>query len=171
MDTLQSIQDSLLLLAAAVETNDAYKTYMIPKVYFSTFYDVTKKDRIGILGRAEYFNQAIHPSVTVSYNRMLGRVMSLGVSWSAYERNYANLGLGATLNIWPVQFYMIGDNFFGLFSNTDFVLDGNKIPSMAIFPVHQKYFNLHFGCNLIFGRKPKVNKAKMQYGPDYLFKY
>lgn len=150
-DTLEKLMDSLVDIFDVKDDDKAFKTWVGPKFYLSASYMLTDKDRFAGLFRAEFYKGDFYPSLTVGYERKLGRYASIMANYSAYLNNYANLGYGITFNTGPVQWYFMQDNFLAYFLPND-----------------TKYFNLHFGLNLIFGRG-KDSKPRMGYGPDYLF--
>lgn len=130
------ILDSLEEIFKIDEAHTNYKTNLSTQIYLGTNYSITEKSNAGILLYAQIFDKAVHPGIALSYNQKVGKWLSFSGSYSIYNRSYNNLGLGLALNGGPVQFYIVSDNVLG-----------------AIFPQNTKNLHLHFGINLMFGRK------------------
>jgi len=128
--------DSLEKIFKIEEAHTNYKTNLSTQIYLGTNYSITEKSNAGILLYAQVFDKSIHPGLALSYNQRVGKWLSFSGSYSIYNRSYNNLGLGLTLARGPVQLYIASDNVLG-----------------AIFPQNTKNLHLHFGINLMFGRK------------------
>ncbi|MCE9540354.1 MAG: DUF5723 family protein [Bacteroidetes bacterium] len=129
------IIDSLEQIFKIDEAHAAYKTNLSTQIYLGTNYSITDKINAGVLIYGQIFDKAVHPGVALSYNQKVGRWLNFSASYSMYNRSYNNFGLGLAFN-GPVQFYIASDNVLG-----------------AFFPQNTKNLHLHFGINLMFGRK------------------
>ena len=118
--------------------NTPYSRFLSTQIYLGGTYKLTEKINTGILFYGQIFDKSIHPGLALSYNQRVGRWLSFSATYSIYNRSYNNVGLGFALNPGAVQFYMVSDNLLG-----------------ALFPQNAKNLHLHFGVNLIFGRKTK----------------
>jgi hypothetical protein len=134
--------DSLRTIFDITETANAYRQKLPARFYFSAAYDLTPRQKIGILSRAELYNGQLYPSFTFSYNVMPIHAFSMAVSYSVIHWNYRNLGLGFNLNLGPLQIYLVSDNIFGGFQ-----------------PHTMQHFNARLGLNWVFGYRPKKEDA------------
>lgn len=132
---VQEALDSLGRVFKAKETHDSYKTNLPTQVNLSSNYTIDDKSFAGALVHTEFFKKTIQPTVTLSYNRMVGRHLSVAASYSYINHTFDNIGLGMSTSAGPVQLYIVSDNVLGLIS-----------------PLDHHNTHVHFGINLIFGR-------------------
>ncbi len=128
------VTDSIIDLFVLEETTRAYNLMMAPKFFLSAAYNLTPMHKFAILGRGELFAGNFYPSITASYNFQPVNRFGSTLSYSIIHGNYHNLGLGFHLNIWPVQLYVVADNYF-----------------TALQPQTFQNFNIHFGLNIAAG--------------------
>ncbi|TVQ10768.1 MAG: hypothetical protein EA361_13435 [Bacteroidetes bacterium] len=126
--------DSIIDLFNLQETTSAYALMMAPKFFVSAAYNLTPMHRFALLGRGEVFAGGFYPSITASYNFQPINRFGSTLSYSIIHGNYHNLGLGFHVNIWPVQLYVVADNYFP-----------------ALQPHTFQTFNIHFGLNIAAG--------------------
>lgn len=140
--------DTIVSIFKPVSNHNAYKSPLGTKVYLSGAYNLKEKDgavtdRIGLLIKSEFYDRALHPAFTLSYNKKVGNVLSFTGAYSIANRNFLNLGLGLALNLGPIQVYWATDNIIGIFA-----------------PAQAKLYTVHCGMNLIFGYKEKTKRAE-----------
>jgi hypothetical protein len=128
--------DSLSKIFKIDTLHQGYTTKLSTQVYLGANYNITEKGTAGVILYGQVFDQSVHPGIAFSYNHKLFNWLSLSASYSAYNRSFGNLGVGAAFTGGPVQLYIVTDNVFGM-----------------ILPQHAKNIQLHFGINLLFGRK------------------
>ncbi len=119
---------------------DSYKTYLTPKAYLGASYKLNHKIKAGLLLRAAFYQQAFHPSLTLSANFRLARWFETVASYSIINNSYSNVGIGFAARAKWFQFFMMSDNVFGF-----------------IWPQSTRNINFRMGMNLIFGCKKKQN--------------
>ncbi len=114
----------------------------------------TKKlsGKAGALVHGELFRGSIRPSLTLSYTQNVGRILQATASYSMTNRAYNNLGLGMSLNLGFLQFYVVTDNI--LAARTAKLSNDNQ---SFTYPYNAKNIHIRTGINLTFGR---VNKDK-----------
>ncbi len=139
-------RDSIIDLFNLQETTNAYTLMMAPKFFLSAAYNLTHMHRIALLGRGEVFAGGFYPSVTASYNFQPVNRFGSTLSYSIIHGNYHNLGLGFHVNIWPVQLYVVADNY---------------IPALR--PHTFQTFNIHFGLNIAAGFAPKRSEPSYRW--------
>jgi len=90
----------------------------------------------------------------------LGYTWSFTGTYSIYPHSYNNFGLGATINLGFIQFYIITDNLalpnFGIsyFTNRDTPPEEN---SATLWLKKAQLVNFHFGINFNFGCKDRLD--------------
>ncbi|MDD3877673.1 MAG: DUF5723 family protein [Bacteroidales bacterium] len=143
-DGFEILMDTLEKTFDFKETSNAYSTWLPGIVYLTGVYNLTRKDKIGLLVRADIFNSKILPSYTLSYNKRFFNFLSAVASYSIMNRSYTNIGFGMSLQLGPFQIYALNDNIYGLFA-----------------PTKSKNTNIHFGLNLVFGYRIKPPEAPL----------
>lgn len=137
--------DSLNQFFIPEENNLSYTTSLPARVMLSGTWDYLNRNRLGILLEGELFNNRLLPSVSIMYQRKVGRALTVQGCWTAYRNTYANLGLGLSFQLLGFQYYLASSNILA-----------------PILPYHSKSFSVQTGFNILIGRK--------KYLPPYLRK-
>ncbi|MBU0487783.1 MAG: hypothetical protein KKD31_07505 [Bacteroidetes bacterium] len=151
-ETLADLLDSIQETFNIIEKNEDYNSPLNTKLYLNAVYTVNEKGKAGALLGFDFYNRGLHPSLTLSYNHRFGNILSLTGSYSMKNRNYANIGFGAALNLGPLQLYFVTDNILSMLIY-DKITDGGDFG--VPIPRYTRYMNGHFGINFIFGYKKK----------------
>ncbi len=141
-NSFEQLTDSILDIFDVEETTNAYRTMLPPKFFVSAAFTPGRKHRFAILGRGEYYAGTIYPSFTASYNLQVAPMLGTSVSYSVIHWNYNNVGFGLHLNLGPLQFYTVLDNFLG-----------------ALRPHTIQTATVHFGLNIVTHYRKKVDPA------------
>lgn len=128
------ITDSLKEAFNVRETNEAYNTPLVGRIYIGANYKLSEKLMVGGVAQSEFYKGSIRPSLTANANYKLTKWIGLGASYSMINRSFNNLGVGINLNPGPVQIYVVSDN----------ILSGFR-------PQHARHAQVRLGLNLIFG--------------------
>ncbi|MFZ6013358.1 MAG: DUF5723 family protein, partial [Bacteroidota bacterium] len=122
-----------------------YRTPIPGKIYFSGNYEIKKNLFVGALLFAEKFRGRFAPGFSATVHKEFGRRFSTSLSYTITQRAFNNLGLGLSLNLPPIQIYLVGDNLL----RAPFALaaDGN----LNSFVNNTRYFNVRAGLNFVFG--------------------
>jgi len=142
------ISDSLLLtFDNQLETNNAYKDGLVPRIYIGGAYNINETNKVGALFHGEYFRGVFYPSFTLSYNYKLPRWIGASASYSIMNGSFFNLGLGLSFNMGPVQLYLVSDNFGALLN----------LATVSGVPVPYKANTMHVrtGIGLTFAKYEK----------------
>jgi hypothetical protein len=151
----QAISDSLKTKFKPQEkAGSSYSTALPAKTLLSANYDVTKSFSVGMMAYAERFMGRTATGATIGINKHFGKVLSTSVSYGASNRSFNNLGAGFSLNLAPVQFYIVGDNLL-------------RMPMSAIvhknineFANRTQVFTLRAGLNFVWGWDKGPTKAE-----------
>lgn len=135
-DIGKTLGDSLSEIFKIDTLHKSYKTRLSSQLYLGANYNLTEKSTAGVILYGQVFNKTLHPGIALSYNHQLAKWVNVSATYSMYNKAYTNLGLGIALKGGPIQFYIVTDNLIGM-----------------IFPQNTKSIQLHFGINLLFGKK------------------
>lgn len=140
---LDSLENALLFEPATAK----YKTLLTPKLYIGGTYDISEKINVGVLTRTDFYDNRLHPSVTLSLNAVPLRFLNLNVNYSFMNNSFRNLGFGLGIGDRGAQFYFVTENI--PISYTKMANSG------LIFPRNARTFNFRCGINIIFGCRKK----------------
>lgn len=142
---MEQLKDSLLNAFKFQNANNAYRTFLVPKVYTGIDYEINDKISFGALGKVMFYDKQFDPSLTLSLNTRPLPFLSASASYSIMNRNFQNLGLALGIGNKGVQFYLISDNI-----PLNYVKD---VSTGLMLPYSARTFNFRLGLNIIFGCK------------------
>jgi hypothetical protein len=143
--SLNSVSDSLQKKFTFTQGAIAnYKTPLPGKIYLSGSYELRRALRVNALFFAEQFRGRTMPGFTTSLNKEFGRRLSTSLSYTITNNSFNNLGAGFSLNLPPIQIYLVGDNIL----RAAFAAAQKDLSSFAN---STNYFNLRTGINFVFG--------------------
>ena len=134
MDTLT---DSLKHTFDPVKTTNSYKTGIGSKIYLGANYTLAKGLDAGFLLFGKFVNDKLYSAFSLSLNEELSHILNVSASFSRVNKT-SNVGLGFSLNLLPLQIYLVSDNIFAI----------TKVDEV-------RNTNFHFGINLAIGRNSK----------------
>lgn len=142
----QSLSDSLNAKFKPEEAaGSAYKTMLPSKAYLGATYQVMKNFSVGGVFYTETYRGRVAPGWTLAANKHFGRILSTTVSYTMSNRSFNNLGAGLSLNLAPVQIYVVGDNLLRLPISTAMHQRANEYINST------QVFNLRLGVNFVWG--------------------
>lgn len=124
---------------------DAYRTMLPAKFYVGGNYEIIKNLNVGTVFFAQSFKGRFSPGWTTSLNKNFGRVVSATLSYTLSNRSYNNFGAGLSLNLAPVQLYIVGDNLLKIPSSLIVNQNLNEYINTA------QVINVRFGLNFVWG--------------------
>jgi hypothetical protein len=92
----------------------SFKSALPAKMYLSGSYEVTKGFTAGAIVFAEKFHGRFSPGLALAMNKNFGKVLSTSLSYTLSNRSFGNFGAGFSLNLAPVQIYLVGDNLLNM---------------------------------------------------------
>jgi len=113
----------------------AYAKRLNTKLFAGASYFITPKFNLGILSRTDFLNGKISQQITASANVTTGRFINLSLSYSYKNAYLKNIGAGLSLNLGPLNLYVISDNALNL----------------LFWPQEARSVNFWFGMNMVFG--------------------
>ena len=127
-DVSAAIEDSF----SVAESQEAYTSPITAQSYLLADYKINKHFMAGGGIYLEYF-QGIRPSFTANFQARTKNLEGI-VSYSIRNGSYFNLGFGGAMTFGPLQFYLVQDNFIGMFR-----------------PLSSRFFNGRIGMNFVIG--------------------
>lgn len=134
-DGFDNILDTLGQVFSVDTTFNAYSTRLSTQYHLGVTYDLAYDVQFGAHAYMHTFNKDVFPGVSLYVDKEFGEWCTLALSYTVYNRSWNNVGVGARVNLGPVQYYVITDNILGPFM-----------------PQNTKYFTIRSGWNLTFGR-------------------
>ena len=139
---LSEVADSLGSGLELTASGEIYTTFLVPKFYLSTRYDIGNGMQAGGLIYTDIYKGRVNPAVGLSFRKRFGKILYLGTLVSLHARSKPNVGLNGSLNLGPVQLFFVSDNLPGVFSLSN-----------------GKNTNLRFGLNVVLRPKTAQEKA------------
>lgn len=130
---LESTLDSLEQIFQPVEAENAYSNNVPRRIYISGLYKATEKLRVGAVFFNEEFRGVPRSVFGVHTNYDLAKWFNVGLTYSAAENSYDNLGMSL----------MLHGKGYQLFAVTDNVID-------IVNPTRGNAFAIRLGGNLFF---------------------
>jgi len=88
----------------------SFSSALPTKAYLSGSFDVTKSFTVGAIFFAEKFANRFNSGFSLAMNKHFRKVLTTSVSYTVTNRSFNNLGAGLSLNLAPIQIYVVGDN-------------------------------------------------------------
>lgn len=140
---LEDLADTIKQTFDLDENNNEFNTGLFAQFYVGGNLNFTKNHNAGVLLYGNFYKKRIDPAITFSWNSKFTRILGVSVTYSVLNNSFYNAGLGMSLNLGPVQYYLVSDNLIGLFAHRQ----ANTI-------------NLRTGLNVTIGRKEKKDDAQ-----------
>ena len=135
----------------------SYSAPIPGKMYLSGMYQVKKNFTVGAVFFSEMFRGRYSAGLTLGVNRHFGRIFSAAGSYTMASNSFNNLGAGMSLNLSPIQIYIVGDNLLRM------PLAGKELNTFAN---NTKFFNVRLGLNFVFGWDKKKEARQKQNKSD-----
>lgn len=134
-DVRDAYVDSLTSLIK--DANIDQKSYIswLPSRYFlGADYDLTLRDKVGVMLQAQYFNSQLRPGFTMAYSRKVGTNWDITTNYSYFNGSFANIGLGTAVKWGASQIFFVQDNILA-----------------ALLPLTTRNVYFRLGFNLVWG--------------------
>jgi len=126
-------------------------------MYLSGMYQAKKNFTVGAVFFSEMFRGRYSAGLTLGVNKHFGRIFSAAGSYTMASNSFNNLGAGLSLNLSPIQIYIVGDNLLRM------PLAGKELNTFAS---STKFFNVRLGLNFVFGWDKKKEAHQKQNKSD-----
>ena len=93
------------------ESKASYRTMLPTQILLSGTYNISEIHKAGLMARGLFYDGSFYPSFTAAYSIQPIKAIGASLSYSIIYGNYSNIGAGLHLNIWPLQIYIVTDNF------------------------------------------------------------
>lgn len=122
----------------------SYKSSLTSNFYTGFDYKLADKHHVGVQAYSKMANGNITPEFGAYYNIQLGQVFNAVVNASFRNGKIHAAGIGASVNLGPIQIYGTTESITSLIN-----------------PEAATLLDARFGINLIFGRKKKAKKEEV----------
>jgi hypothetical protein len=148
----EELLDSLKNSFTVTESPDAFRTFIPGTITLGASYNLTKSLSVGAVSNTLIYKGRLRSSFMLSANANLGSAFSAGLSYTAINSSYDNLGAGIAFRLGTVQFYTIADKIPLMYNKI--IIPGDN-PASIILPDKWNTLTFRFGMNLVFGNKIK----------------
>lgn len=148
----EELVDSLKNSFTITESPDAFRTFIPGTLTFGASYNLTKRLSVGAVSNTLFYKGKVRSSFMLSANANLGSALSAGLSYTAINSSYDNLGAGIAFRLGVVQFYTIADKIPLMYNKI--IIPGDN-PTSILLPDKWNTLTFRFGMNLVFGNKIK----------------
>lgn len=146
----QRLVDTLTTTFKINTGSNSYSTSLPMQFYMSGSYLINDRNSMGLLIHGQKFENKMHPDITMSFNKTVGRWLNFALSYSLINQTYNNVGVGIALNWKDQQYYFVSDNVYG-----------------AIYPTRTQNANFRVGINyLFFGKGNRTSKPAPSGEPE-----
>lgn len=108
--SFEEILDTLEVRFGFVESNKNYRTTLATKYYLGGSYKLDAKSFVDILFWGQSIGGELHSAISLGISRQFGNAFGVKANYAIIQNSYANLGLGLSLKLGGVQFYLLSDN-------------------------------------------------------------
>ncbi len=124
----------------------SYSSAIPTHLYVNGTYSLNRQLTLAAVLFSEIFKGRVANGITLGANKHFGRILSLAGSYTVSNNSYNNIGAGFSLNLTPIQFFMVGDNLLRI------PLAGKDINTFAN---STQFFNVRAGMNFVMGWEKK----------------
>lgn len=107
------LTDSLNSQFGADSSDASFRTSLTARYNVGVNYQFAEKHNVGLLVNAHRVRQELRAAMTLSYNFRVRKWFGFHANYSIYNRSFANVGLGLSFNLFPIQFFIMSDNVLG----------------------------------------------------------
>lgn len=134
-DVRQKYLDSLSnLIKDATVSQGSFTSWLPMRFFMGGDYDLTFRDKVGVMVQGQYFNKQIRPAFSIAYSRKIGTNWDITTNYSYFNGSFANIGLGTAVKWGACQLFFVQDNILA-----------------SLFPANSRSFYVRFGFNLVWG--------------------
>ena len=137
-DTLNGFDayiDSLGSMFELKEFSQPYSTWLPARFYAGASYRVLKNTHAGVTFSSQWNTRRMSPSFGIGVTQYVGRKLAASVTYSYFNRDWFNVGVGLLAGAGPFELFVTSDNILGL-------VNYRKVRNAHV----------HAGIQLAFGR-------------------
>jgi hypothetical protein len=143
-DFRQRYLDSLgALFETAKGSKEGFTAWLPARFTVGADYELTLRDRVGLLLQGQYAAEQWRPAFTLAYSRQVGTNWDLTANYSYFNGSFNNLGFGTAVKWGAAQIYFVQDNVLFYF-----------------FPESARNVSLRLGVNLVWGA-PNARRTRV----------
>lgn len=152
-DLIDSLENSFVI----TDVNAPFKSVLPGTLTLGGSYNLTETISFGVVSSTLFVSGKPRTALMLSANANLVKGFSAGLSYTATNQSYDNLGLGLAARLGPVQIYTIADKIPFNFSR---VGSSDENSGKILLPDKWNALSVRLGLNLVFGSNPKKKSDK-----------
>ncbi len=156
----EELLDSLKNSFTVSDQSDPFRTTLPGLLTLGASYNVTDNLSLGVVSNTLLKAGNMRTSLMLSANANIGSSLSAGISYTAINRTFDNLGAGLAFRLGPVQIYTIADKIPIMFNKVIIPGDEGGENINLLLPDKWNTLTLRIGMNLVFGNKIKKRSDK-----------
>jgi hypothetical protein len=149
-ELLDSLKNSFTIADSPVP----FKTLLPGTLSLGAAFDLSKSLSVGFVSNTTLRNGDFRNSLMLSANANFGTALSAGISYTAINNSYDNLGFGMAFRLGIFQLYTIADKIPLMYNRLIISEPGDGSPDL-ILPDKWNTLTLRVGLNLVFGNKER----------------
>jgi len=154
-DMAEELLDSLKNSFVISEQSSAFRTILPGTLTLGASYRLTEGILLGVVSSSTLRDSRLRSSLMLSANANLGSSFSAGLSYTAINSSFDNIGAGLAFRTGPVQFYAVADKIPVMYNKVIIPSGESGDPFNLILPDRWNTLTVRLGMNLVFGNKIK----------------
>lgn len=151
----EELLDSLKNSFTITDQSTPFRTRLPGTITLGASYNITDNLLLGVVSGNMLVNGHLRSSLMLSANANLGSSLSLGLSYTAINRSWDNLGAGLSLRLGVFQFYTVADKI-PIMYNKILMPEGEGGSGFPLLlPDRWNMLTIRAGMNLVFGNRIK----------------
>lgn len=151
----EELLDSLKNSFVVSDESKPFRT-VLPGVFtLGVSYNLNRSVSIGFVSSNMLREGKIRSSLMLSANANLGSALSAGISYTAINRSYDNIGAGVAFRMGPFQFYTVADRIPVMYNKLILPSDTGTTGTSLLLPDKWNTLTVRLGMNMVFGNKIK----------------
>jgi hypothetical protein len=150
-ELLDSLENSFIV----TDHSTPFTTRLPGTISLGASYNINDNLLLGLVSGNMFIDGRLRSSLMLSANANLGSSMSLGLSYTAINRSWDNLGAGFSLRLGPLQFYTVADKIPIMYNKIVLPENEGSSTSNLLLPDKWNMLTVRAGMNLVFGNRIK----------------
>jgi hypothetical protein len=147
--------DSLKNSFTVTDRSTPFTTKIPGSVSLGASYNISDNLLLGLVSNNMIINGRLRSSMMMSANANLGSSLSFGLSYTAINRSWDNLGAGLSLRIGAFQFYTVADKIPVMYNKIVLPESEGSSAFNLLLPDKWNMLTVRAGMNLVFGNRIK----------------
>ena len=151
----EELLDSLKNSFSVTDHSTPFTTRLPGTISLGASYNLTDNLLVGVVSSNMLVSGQLRSSLMLSANANLGSSLSLGLSYTAINRSWDNMGAGLSLRIGALQFYTVADKIPIMYNRILIPENEGNSTFNLLLPDRWNMLTIRAGMNLVFGNRIK----------------